>query len=136
MLLTTFPVFAVDFTELIVITTDKYPIFNDTRHQITIYNVDDMQRVITNIELRANSRGIRGNGNDRIQSLHKRFREEFQKNKEKVKRSITGIALLGKYNVHKLPAIIFDDSDVIYGVTSIKEAIRIYRRKPYVMQKD
>jgi protein-disulfide isomerase len=34
-----------------------------------------------------------------------------------------------RYQVKKTPAIVFNDSSVVYGVTSLKEAIRIYNNK-------
>jgi len=33
-----------------------------------------------------------------------------------------------RYQVKKTPAIVFNDSSVVYGVTSLKEAIRIYNK--------
>lgn len=37
-----------------------------------------------------------------------------------------------RYQVIKTPAIVFNDSSVIYGVTSLKEAIRIYNNKGHI----
>ncbi len=34
-----------------------------------------------------------------------------------------------RYQVIKTPAIVFNDSSVVYGVTSLKEAIQIYNNK-------
>lgn len=34
-----------------------------------------------------------------------------------------------RYGVKKLPAVLFNDKSIVYGVTSLKEAIQIYKNK-------
>ena len=34
-----------------------------------------------------------------------------------------------RYGIKKLPAVLFNDISIVYGVTSLKEAIQIYKNK-------
>ena len=48
---------------------------------------------------------------------------------EELEQGSRAIEFAIRYKIKKIPAIVFNESAVIYGVTSVNEAIRIYKTK-------
>lgn len=93
------------------------------RYKLVIYRLDALKNVEAAI-------------NQNIPKTEAAARAYFQKHHAEIKRQITpaviqganGIALARHYKLERIPAIVVDGTNVVYGVTSVDQAIAMVQK--------
>ena len=93
------------------------------RYQLTVYRLDALKNVEAAI-------------NQRLPKTEAAAREYFRVNQAEIKKQITphvlsaanGIALARHYKLDRLPAIVVDGANVIYGVPDVPQALGLVQQ--------
>ena len=94
-----------------------------SRYQFTVYRLDALKNVEAAI-------------NQRLPKTEAQAREYFRVHQAEIKKQITphvlsaanGIALARHYKIDRLPAIVVDGSNVIYGVPDVPQALALVQQ--------
>jgi integrating conjugative element protein (TIGR03757 family) len=94
-----------------------------SRYQLSVYRLDALKNVEASI-------------NQRLPKTEAAAREYFRVNQAEIKKQITphvlsaanGIALARHYKVDRLPAIVVDGANVIYGITDVPQALALVQQ--------
>lgn len=94
-----------------------------SRYTLAVYRLDALKNVEASI-------------NQRLPKTEAAAREYFRVNQAEIKKQITpyvlsaanGIALARHYKVDRLPAIVVDGANVIYGVTDVPQALALVQQ--------
>ncbi len=100
---------------------NRQPIYRES--ELHVYKLDGIQRIEAKLSkgLTADPEQAKRVALQRIQQLDASGRTQMQ-------RTAMGLAKVVQYGVDRYPAIMFDGEVVIYGVTDIREALRLYQQ--------
>lgn len=93
------------------------------RVAIEVYELDEIQLVEAQLsrDIPANPAQAKRLALHRISDMDEQYRAHVQ-------RSAFGLTRAIQYGINRYPAIVFDETTVVYGVVDLVEALRIYQR--------
>ncbi len=122
--------------EIVVFTNNSTTVDFDTDiDSVIVFNLDAKDAINDTLTNKIHER-VKKNHPGEVTNMTEVYREEFQEFmatsewsgiQEAYRVAGSGLAKAAKLNVEKIPAIVFNNQHVIYGVTSLKEAINIYK---------
>ena len=89
----------------------------------TVYVIDGLSRIETRL-----SRGLPGNPGAAKALVLERFARLEAGSEKPLENAARGLARAMHYGIDRYPAIVFDGQAVVYGVTNLDAARRIWRR--------
>lgn len=101
---------------------------------ITVHNMDDRVRAKKRLNDMVSKRVGTVRKKEHVEDAYRQaFSEilngpEWTALKADIQTSLIPVSNAMKYRIKKLPAIVFNDGSVVYGVQSLKEAAQIYER--------
>jgi len=125
--------------KVMIFHNDANPVRIDTRLDaniiVDINNLDDKNRIKASLNKQVKEL-VRGRVT--AETALEDYQQAFSKyqNSEKWPKMYSDMEKMGehivklsRYKIEKIPAILFNEKSIVYGVSSLKEAIRIYRHK-------
>ena len=123
-----------------VFKADDAPVYMEKRvpagMEITVYSLDAMKkadaelgRILNTETKKAEYRGMTAK-NRYTRAFNKLLNSsEWNKHLKRYKEASEPVEKALRYGVKKLPAYVFDNEYIVYGVPSFREALTIYQRK-------
>lgn len=95
----------------------------DTDVELKVYRLDGIQQVerALSVDLPLDPASARRGVLARLQRLDPQATASMQ-------RAAVGLVRAVEYHIDRWPAVVFDETAIVYGVTDLTETLRIYRR--------
>ncbi len=112
---------AADTSRIEIFTTARYPISGATP-AVQIYILDEPARIEAEL-----SASLPQDKNAAAEFARARVQGAWREEAQLLTRAYRGLLTARQYGVLRLPAIVFDGTAIVYGVTDLEEALSIYR---------
>lgn len=106
----------------------------DSDTAIIVHNMDDRIRAKSKLNDAVKSRVRKVSGNESLEDVYRQAFSDLLNGSEwnglvtEMQNSLVPVSTALRYQIQKLPAIVINDKEVVYGVTSLRKAIQIYER--------
>jgi integrating conjugative element protein (TIGR03757 family) len=87
----------------------------------TVYRLDGLQQLQDEL-----SQGLPSDPNKAAQIAQQRMRAMGTGLQERASNAATGIGLATQYGVDRMPAVVINGQAIVYGVTDVAEAVRLF----------
>lgn len=87
----------------------------------TVYRLDGLQQLQDEL-----SQGLPSDPNKAAQIAQQRMRAMGAGLQERASNAATGIGLATQYGVDRMPAVVINGQAIVYGVTDVAEAVRLF----------
>lgn len=111
-----------DFSSIEVFTDSRTPV-RDNHSSATVYKVDRIDRLQQVL-----SEGLPSDPETAKQAALHRFQRMDSQISSELENAAKGLVQAMQYGIDRYPAIIFDGRAVVYGVSDVQAAIRIYEQ--------
>jgi integrating conjugative element protein (TIGR03757 family) len=111
-----------DFSSIEVFTDSRTPVRNN-QSSATVYKVDRIDRL-----QQALSEGLPSDPETAKQAALHRFQRMDAQISSELENAAKGLVQAMQYGIDRYPAIVFDGHAVVYGVTDVQAATRIYEQ--------
>jgi integrating conjugative element protein (TIGR03757 family) len=111
-----------DFSSIEVFTDSRTPVRNN-HSSATVYKVDRIDRLQQVL-----SEGLPSDPETAKQAALHRFQGMDAQISSELENAAKGLVQAMQYGIDRYPAIVFDGKTVVYGVTDVQDATRIYEQ--------